>query len=105
MKSILSKTLKSGYKLSIQFQEGGPLGVRLDNSKDEFVGQLFVSFKTIGDTVERLSNYELKLSESELKKIKSEVVKTTSKNESNTKMSSIRTLEESANQQLERFVI
>lgn len=78
MKDVLNITLESKYKLTVLLiDESGPLAVRIDNSKDEFVGQIFSSFDSLSDNVERLSNYEYKLSDEEMKKIEKEVVKAT----------------------------
>lgn len=78
MKDILNITLESKYKLTVLLiDESGPLAVRIDNSKDEFVGQIFTSFDSLAENVERLSNYEYKLSDDEKKTIESEVIKAT----------------------------
>lgn len=87
MKTLLSLELDSGYKLVVVLiDESGPLGVRLDNSKDEFVGQIFVSLDSLQDGVKRLSNNTRELTDAELKEVEQAVIKesniSTPKNES-----------------------
>lgn len=80
MKTILDKELKSGYKARVLIDEEGRLAVQLNNSKDEFVGQLFASEEGIAGTFSQLVNYELELTADELSNILKSVK--TSKNES-----------------------
>lgn len=69
MNILLKKELKSGYTSKILIDEEGRLAVQLVNSKDEFVGQLFVSEETVKDTFSRVANYTESLEESEINKI------------------------------------
>lgn len=69
MKTILEKELKSGYKARVLVDEEGRLAVQLNNSKDEFVGQLFASEEGIADTFSQLTDYKLELTADELSSI------------------------------------
>lgn len=69
MKTILEKELKSGYKARVLVDEEGRLAVQLNNSKDEFVGQLFASEEGIASTFSQLTDYKLELTADELSSI------------------------------------
>lgn len=105
MKTLFSTELESGYKLSVQLSKEGPLGVRLENSKEEFVGQVFVSFTTIEDAIEKLSNYKYSISKEDLKSIKDQVVKLKAKSESTSKINSMLSLKELVNKELDKYLV
>lgn len=105
MKTIISRKLDNGYTILVTYDPDGPLAVCLENSKEEFVGQLFSSFDTVEDSFARLSNYTSTLSDDDMKTIKSQVTSAsgdTPKTES--KVASFMTKTEFVNRQLSKFL-
>lgn len=105
--SIFTKELKSGYKVSIQLftESNGPLAVRLDNSKDEFVGQVFSSFDSYADNVSRLSNYTYELSGDELTQINAKILAKFPSMKSESALSRAFNKKELINNRLKQFII
>lgn len=105
METLLAEELDNGYIVKVQFDEGGPLSVRLENTENEFVGQIFSSFDTLRGNVLRFSNNTFSLSDEQFKKIKDEVVKKTKIEKSEgKKLRSLMNQEEVVNKNLNRFV-
>lgn len=101
---ILSKKLKSGYQLSVTYDPNGPLSVVITNSKDEHIGQVFVSFDSMEDMVKRMSNYEIELTEDEVNSIKVKVMENTDKPKNESVVSKMHSTEKIVNDRLSQFV-
>lgn len=105
--SIFTKELTSGYKVSIQLftESNGPLAVRLDNSKGEFVGQVFSSFDTYADNVRKLSNYSYDLSGDELTDINAKILAKFPSMKSESAISRAYNKRELVNSRLNQFIV
>lgn len=108
MKTLLTRDLESGYKIVVVLiDESGPLAVRLDNSKDDFVGQIFASFDSLKENVSRLSNFTLELSDADLKDIEQAVVKSSTievpKHESASALGKMTSRRDRVNSRLKKF--
>lgn len=103
-KKILEKKLDSKYNLIIIYDPEGPLSVRLENSKNEYIGQIFVSFDTIEEITERMTNGEYKLSKDDLNSVKAKVLDGYQKPKTESVLSKLRSLDDLVNDELSQFV-